>query len=225
MLGLAFLAALAVGAILSLLALGSPAVRAQDPPLTDDEAALLSLINGYRVENGLSPLGVSPTLTAAARWMSADMAENGYQGNHIDSLGRTTRQRMAAFGYAGTGWGEVIAWGQHTPEQVFQAWRNSSGHNQVMLISYFVVAGVGKAYDPESDYGWYWTVDFGDYDDSVPGSPTPTRTPTPTPSPTPSPTPTPTPTPSPTPTPTPAPGRSGGMPGGRQVVAGGLERR
>ena len=183
-LGLAFLAALAVGAILSLLAVGLPRVRAQAPPLTDDEAALLSLINDYRVQNGLSPLGVSPTLTAAARWMSEDMAENGYAGGHVDSLGRGPRERITAFGYVGSGWGEVIAWGQHTPEQVFQAWRNSPGHNDVMLQPYFVVAGVGNTADP-----WYWTVDFGDYDDSSSGWPTPTSTPTPKPSPTPTPTP------------------------------------
>jgi hypothetical protein len=216
-LGLAFLAALAVGAILSLLAVGLPRVRAQAPPLTDDEAALLSLINDYRVQNGLSPLGVSPTLTAAARWMSEDMAENGYAGGHVDSLGRGPRERITAFGYVGSGWGEVIAWGQHTPEQVFQAWRNSPGHNDVMLQPYFVVAGVGNTADP-----WYWTVDFGDYDDSDGSWPTPTITPAPTPSPTATPTatptptptrtPTPSPTPSPTPTPTPAPGRMVGCP-------------
>ena len=112
---LGFLAALAIGAILSLLLVGLPQVRGQTPPLTDDEATLLNLINDYRVQNGLSPLGVSPTLTAAARWMSEDMAENGYGGAHIDSLGRTALERMIAFGYVGSGWGEVIAWGQPTP--------------------------------------------------------------------------------------------------------------
>jgi len=212
-LGLAFLAALAV-AILSLLAVGSPAVRAQDPPLTNDEAALLTLINDYRVENGLSPLGVSPTLTAAARWMSEDMAANNYLG-HIDSLGRGPSERMAAFGYTG-GYmrGEIARGGSSTPEGAFEAWRNSPGHNAVMLTSGFAVAGVGKAVDLESYYGWYWTVDFGDYDDSGGSWPTPTSTPTPTPSPSPSPSPTvaPTLTPSPTPTPTPAPGRMVGCP-------------
>jgi len=89
-----------------------------------------------------------------------------------------------------------------------------------------VVAGVGKAVNLQSTYGWYWTVDFGDYDDSsgvLPTltptpSPTPTHTPTPTPSPTPTPTPspspspTPTPSPTPSPTPTPVPGRMVGCP-------------
>jgi hypothetical protein len=213
---LALLAALVVCAILSLLVVGLPQVRGQTPPLTDEEAALLSLINDYRVQNGLSPLGVSPTLTAAARWMSEDMAENGYQGNHIDSLGRNPPERMAAFGYAGTGWGEVIAWGQPTPGQVFQAWRNSPGHNDVMLMPYFVVAGVGEVYDPELTYGYFWTVDFGDRDDSDGSWPTATSTSTPTPSPTPSPTPAPTPTPAitstPTPSSTPTPGLMAGCP-------------
>lgn len=209
---LAFLAALAVGVALSLLAVGYPQVRGQTPLLTDDEAALLSLINDYRVQNGLSPLAVSPTLTAAARWMSEDMAANNYL-SHIDSLGRNPSQRMVAFGYTGASmWGEIIRGGSSTPEGAFEAWRNSPGHNALMLTSGFVVAGVGKAVNLESYYGWYWTVDFGDYDDSLEGWPTPTGTPTPTPSPTPSATPTRTPTPTPAPTPTPMPGHMVGCP-------------
>ena len=194
---LALPAALAVGAFLSLLAMGFPQARGLTPALNDDEAALLGLINDYRQDHGLSTLKVSPTLSAAARWMSEDMAANGYQGEHIDSLGRDPRERIQDFGYAGSGWGEIIAWGQDTPEEAFEAWRKSSGHNQVMLTAGFKVAGVGQAYNPQSLYGWFWTVDFGDRDDSLAGSPTPTPTPTATPSPTPTATPSPTPTPTP----------------------------
>jgi hypothetical protein len=119
---------------------------------------------------------------------------------------------MQAFGYTGSGWGEVIRVGSSTPEGAFEAWRSSPGHNQVMLTSYFVVAGVGKAVNLDSYYGWYWTVDFGDYDDSDGSWPTPTSTSTPTPSPTPSPTLAPSPTPAPTSTPTPTPGLMVGCP-------------
>ena len=206
---LALLAALAVAAALSLL-VGFPQARGQTPPLSDDEAALLTLINEYRVENGLSPLAVSPTLTAAARWMSEDMAANNYLG-HIDSLGRDPSERVAAFGYTGGSMrGEIARGGSPTPGGAFEVWRNSPGHNAVMLTSGFVVAGVGKAVNLESYYGWYWTVDFGDYDDSLEDWPTPTSTSTPTPSPTPTPTSTSTPTPVPSPTPT--PGRIMGCP-------------
>ena len=197
---LALLAALAVGAILSLLVVGLPQVRGQTPPLTDDEAALLALINDYRVQNGLSPLGVSPTLTTAARWMSEDMAEHNYLG-HIDSLGRNPSERMAAFGYAAAACearSSVAGAARRKAPSRPGATRRCTTRS--MLTSGFRGGRRWEGRQPRVDYGWYWTVDFGDYDDSDGSWPTPTSTSTPTPSPTPSPSPTPTP-----PTPTPAP--------------------
>ena len=130
---LAFLAALAVGAFLSLLVVGFPQARGQSPALSDDEAAVLALINQYRSEHGLFTLKVSPTLTAAARWMSEDIADHNCPG-HTDSLGRSPLQRMIAFGYTGaTMWGEIIQCGADTPEEAFEAWRTSPSHNAVML--------------------------------------------------------------------------------------------
>ena len=207
---LAFLAALAAGVVLSLLVVGSPQARGQTPAPSDDEAAVLGLISDYRSQHGLSTLKVSPTLTAAARWMSEDIADHNCPG-HTDSLGRSPLQRMIAFGYTGaTMWGEIIQCGAEKPEEAFEAWRTSPSHNDVMLKAGFVVAGVGKVYNPQSLYRYFWTVDFGDYDDSLAGSPTPTPSPSPTPSRTPSPTPSPTPAASPAPTPT--PGRMVGCP-------------
>jgi len=180
-------AALAVAAFASLLVVGQAHVRGQTPLLSEDEAALLALINDYRSEHGLPTLKVSPTLSAAARWMSEDMAEHDRM-NHTDSLGRSPSERLAAFGYTQASlWGEIIRAGSGTPQGAFEGWRSSPGHNAVMLTDGFVVAGVGKAYNPQSLYGWFWTVDFGDYDDSGVPLPTPTSIPTPTPTPTPTP--------------------------------------
>jgi len=176
-------AALAVAAFVSLLVVGQPQVRGQAPLLSEDEAALLALINDYRLQHGLSTLKVSPTLSAAAHWMSEDMAEHARM-NHTDSQGRNPSERLAAFGYTQASlWGEIIRAGTGTPQGAFDGWRSSPGHNAVMLTDGFVVAGVGKAYNPQSLYGWFWTVDFGNYDDG--GVPLPTPTPTPTPMPTP----------------------------------------
>jgi uncharacterized protein YkwD len=182
-------AALAAGAFVSLLMLGQSQVQGETSLLNEDEAALLVLINDYRLEHGLSALEVSPALSAAARWMSEDMAEHNCL-NHADSLGRSPAERMAAFGYTQASlWGEIIRAGGDTPEGAFEAWRNSPAHNAVMLTDGFVGAGVGKAYNPQSLYGWFWTVDFGDYSDSLiaslapslasapAASPTPTSTP------------------------------------------------
>jgi len=199
-LGLLFVAAL-------FLALATSPLGVASPQLGQDEQALLDSINVHRVDNGLSPLSISPTLTDAALWMSRDMAEKDYF-SHTDSVGRDPFQRMTDFGYNYNTWkGENLAAGSDTPQMTFQLWRDSPGHNANMLNANFVVVGVAKAYGPDSAYGWYWAAEFGGYDDG--GSPPPTGTPMPTPTPEPSPTSTPTPTPEPsptsTPTPTPAP--------------------
>jgi len=180
-------AVLAAGAFLSLLVLGYPQFRGQRPLLSEDEAAVLGLINDYRLQHGLSALKISPTLTAAAKWMSEDIAKHDYLG-HTDSLGRETVQRMADFGYTPTDtwglpqteqWNEIIS-GYDTPETYFGMWRNPHGNtNAIMLTDDFVVAGIGKAkaHNPQSRYMWYWTVDFGNYDDpqAISLTPSPTR--------------------------------------------------
>jgi uncharacterized protein YkwD len=174
-------------------------VAGQAPLLSGEEQALLENVNEYRIQNGLSPLTISPTLTEAARWMSQDMA-NGDYFSHTDSLGRNPFQRMAISGYdceAYNTWcGENLAAGVSAGSETFELWRNSPGHNGNMLNPNYVVAGIAAAFNQDSTYGWYWTLDMGGFDDS--GQPPPTATPEPTPM-------MPTLTPSPSPTATPQP--------------------
>ena len=175
----------------------------QQLKLDGEEQAFVELLNEYRLQNGISPLDVSPVLSSSARWMSEDMATIDYF-SHTDSLDRDFLQRMADFGYNYNTWkGENLAAGSDTATYTFQLWRDSPGHNSNMLNPNFRVIGVARVYDPDTTYGWYWTTDFGGFDDS--GSPPLTNTPTPTPTATPLP-PTPTATlPPPTPTATPPP--------------------
>lgn len=179
---LAIGAVLSVGAFVWLLVAGQPQVQGQASLPSEDGAALLVLINDYRLAHGLSTLKVSPTLSAAARWMSEDMAVHN-RLSHTDSLGRSPAERMADFGYEQASlWGEIVRSGFGTPEDAFEAWRNSPAHNAIMLTDGFVVVGVGKAYSPQSEYGWFWTVDLGDYDDSLTASTLSSSAPPPTPS-------------------------------------------
>lgn len=151
-------------------------VRAETPTLDAEEQAFLTEINTYRQRNGLAPLKLSPTLTAAAKWMSADMAAKNYF-NHTDSLGRDAFSRSKAFGYTySTYWGENIAAGNASAANTMVQWKNSPGHNANMLNASYKVIGIGRAYGAASTYRWYWTTDFGGYDDSA--APTPTPTPT-----------------------------------------------
>jgi uncharacterized protein YkwD len=134
------------------------------PTPVPDIGELVSLINGYRAENGLGPLVTSPALTQAAQWMSEDMAGNEYL-SHTDSLGRGNLGRLAAFGYdcrAYNTWcGENLAAGTATARGTLDAWRSSAGHNDLLLNADFVALGAGCAYNQGSTYGWYWALELG----------------------------------------------------------------
>ncbi len=134
--------------------------------LVSEEARFLTLINNYRTNRSLSALKISPKLTTAARWMSADMGANRYF-SHTDSKGRTSSQRMVAFGYTyNTYKGENIAAGYSTADAVFKAWLNSPTHLKVIQNPNYRAIGIGRVYTSGSPYGWYWTTDFGGYVDS-----------------------------------------------------------
>src|SRR5688500_1168709 len=60
--------------------------------LDPEETAFLGLINAYRNQNGLSPLGTATNLNRAAAWLAESMAVNSYF-SHTDSSGRGPSQR------------------------------------------------------------------------------------------------------------------------------------
>lgn len=200
-------AALALAAMLALGARGTEA----DPSFDSEEQAFLTLINNYRAQNGRAPLVTDCRLNSSADWFANDMATDNYwPSNHFDNEDppRGPGERAAAFGFNAPV-GENIAGGYTSAEAVFQAWSASSGHNANMLGNYAAI-GIGRAYNPNAQYGRYWVTDFALY---VPPPAQPSCTPPATPSPpasattttAPASTPTPAPTPTPTPTPTPAP--------------------
>jgi len=165
-----------------------------DASLDSEEKAFLTLINNYRQQNGLPKLAVSYTLTRAAAWKSADMANNNYFAH--DDLSRTWVQRIRDCGYGfNTYIGENIAAGYTTAQAVFDGWKNSPGHNANMLGANYTAIGIGRYYRQGSPYGWYWTTDFGGFDDgwmSIAGPPAPVSLTTPSPAWTPAPAATPT---------------------------------
>ena len=192
-------------ALAALVSLGARTTDA-DPSFDSEEQALLTLINDYRAQNGRAPLATDCRLNAAADWFANDMAiDNYWASNHLDNEDppRSPGERAAAFGFNAPV-GENIAGGFTTAEAVFQAWKESPGHNSNMLGNYAAI-GIGRAYHPNSQYGWYWVTDFAV---SVPAPAQPECAPPATPPPAPppaTPAPTPAPTPSETAEPTPQP--------------------
>jgi uncharacterized protein YkwD len=159
--------------------------------LDASELEVIALFNQARAQNGLAPYKVSPNLSRAAAWKSADPSatgSGGYEFSHTDSLGRLHIQRARDCGYSGSNVGENIAWGFGSAQSVVSAWLNSPGHRAAILGNYQVV-GVGRV-------GTAWSAMFGTVDDSVAAAVVVPATPTPFP---------PTSTPAPTAIPTPPP--------------------
>lgn len=125
-----------------------------------DVDSLVRLINQYRNSKGLPSLYEDKYLMNASCWMAGDMAAKNYF-SHTDSLGRTWDKRLTAFGVGTSYWrGENLAAGASTGLSVLNLWKNSPGHNAVLLNPNFRRIGVGVAYNINSTYDWYWAADF-----------------------------------------------------------------
>lgn len=152
---------------------------------TDGQNELLALINDYRLRNNLEPLEFEIRLEAASQWFAADMYEKQYF-SHTDSLGRDMSERLTAFDYPVDTWRVENLAVNYDPNDTFEAWRLSPGHNVNLLNDRVEKVGIGIA-------GNIWVFDAGQAGDMQPLPPLPTLgpvTPAPvvlTPAPTPSP--------------------------------------
>lgn len=137
-------------------------IVARAASLDSGESDLLSQVNSFRAARGLSTLVVSDSLTLAAKWMATDMSVNNYFA-HTSLDGRSPTQRMADAGYpAFSTWaGEDLAAGYSSATQVLQGWINSPAHLAVLTNPAYRAIGIGRSYSSGSQFGWYWTADFG----------------------------------------------------------------
>ncbi|MBI4734359.1 MAG: S-layer homology domain-containing protein [Rubrobacteridae bacterium] len=160
-----FVTALAAAIIAAMFIIPTTAISADT-----EETAIIDIINKYRAQNGLGKLTFSETLYKAAKGHSADMASRNYF-SHESLNGANFSDRIKAAGYStNTYLGENIAAGMTKASEAFDAWRKSPGHNSIMLGKNFKAVGIARVYNANSEYGWYWTADFGGYADSTASS-------------------------------------------------------
>jgi uncharacterized protein YkwD len=199
---------------------GASVPSSQPAPVAQSwQDQVLSLVNQARAAAGLGPLQMNAQLTAAAQKYSQYMAAARFFGHNAPD-GTTPPMRQQASGYNATLWGENIAAGQADPQAVMTAWMNSPDHRENILRPGFAEIGIGIYKDPNSQYGIYWTQEFGTRGEGSyqPPAPAPAPAPAATPAPASAPPPTfptetgtgasapgTTPTLTPVPTPTPAP--------------------
>ncbi len=94
---------------------------------------ILDAINAIRLEQGLSPVKLDPTLTKLAQYKADDMNTNNYVG-HTDSLGETISASARRMGLKLTGrLGENVAGGTVSPLYLQSGLSLSSGHRSNML--------------------------------------------------------------------------------------------
>ncbi len=124
-------------------------------------AQVLALVNEHRTELGLAPLATSGSLTGAAVWKARHMAAYTYMAHDDPAppVARGVGARLAACGYSGSGWGENIAYGYPSPEQVVAGWLASSGHRANIENPSFKAIGIGAA--ATAGGVLYWAQDFG----------------------------------------------------------------
>ncbi|MFD1706668.1 CAP domain-containing protein [Siminovitchia sediminis] len=126
----------------------------QNSQLSAYEQKVVELTNAERTKNGLAPLKVDTELSKVAREKSKDMSVNNYFDHNSPTYG-SPFDMMKQFGISYRTAGENIAMGQRTPEEVVNAWMNSSGHRANILSKDYTHIGVGHVAD-----GNYWTQQF-----------------------------------------------------------------
>ena len=105
-------------------------------------------------------LVMQPQLREAARCHTLDQAVNDFL-DHVGSNGSSLADRVDATGYFWYLLGENVAAGYDTAESVVQGWIDSPGHCVNLMEPLFTELGVGFAINPNTQYGTWWTQNFG----------------------------------------------------------------
>ncbi|MFG2331529.1 sigma-70 family RNA polymerase sigma factor [Streptomyces sp. NPDC048604] len=117
---------------------------------------VVALVNSERSKAGCGPVTGNALLDRAAQGHSEDMAARDFF-DHTNPDGDGPGERVTAAGYRWSTYGENIAMGQRTPQDVMNSWMNSPGHRANILNCSFKEIGIGI----HNAGGPYWTQVFG----------------------------------------------------------------
>ena len=139
-------AALLLAAAVSIVGPISHPARVEASTASDMEANLIKWINDARASRGVPRLTVGTKLTSYAGDRAAKMASQNRMA-HPSCLGCELNARDISWNTCG----EVIAsnnypWGYQAARTLFNSWKNSSGHWNLLMSPKFKRFGVGVAY-------------------------------------------------------------------------------
>ena len=101
---------------------------------------IVELVNVERAKEGLSALTLENDMTDAAM-VRAKEIQSSFSHTRPNGSSFATALKEAGVSYNRAG--ENIAWGQRSPEEVVNAWMNSSGHRANIMSASFSRIGVG----------------------------------------------------------------------------------
>ena len=106
----------------------------------DFASQVVALVNAERAKQGLSALTIDTKVQQAALVRAKESAQSF---SHTRPNGSSFSTALTEAGVSYRTAGENIAYGQSTPQQVMNAWMNSSGHRANILNKDFTTIGVG----------------------------------------------------------------------------------
>lgn len=104
---------------------------------------MLSYVNNYRSEVGVSPLSIDNSLNLAATIRAIEMSYSK-KFSHTRPDGTMCYSVVSDLGISTMSMGENIANGQKNVAAVSEAWKNSPGHYSNMVNDSFTKVGFGK---------------------------------------------------------------------------------
>ena len=132
---------------------------------SNQEKAMLCLVNRARESRGLEPLAAPRSLAGAAERKSGDILRCD-EFSH-EACGREFTYWIERSGYRGCSLGENIAYGSSgyaTPRRIFGLWMHSAGHRR-NILGRFTDIGIGlRVGELEGNDGAHvWTQEFGSH--------------------------------------------------------------
>jgi len=101
---------------------------------------VVTLVNAERAKEGLAPLSIDTKVQAAAQVRAVESEQSfSHTRPNGSSFATALKEQNVSYRRAG----ENIAWGQRSPEEVVNAWMNSSGHRANIMNPNFTKIGVG----------------------------------------------------------------------------------
>ena len=136
--------------------ISAPAPVTQAPSVVEN-SSFAGLLNGVRMDNGVSDLTFDARLGTAAQTHANDMYTNDYF-SHSGHQGDEVWDRVADTGYNWDRVGENIAKGQTSQAEVMNDWVNSPTHQPNNINPEFEDFGLGRA---GSGGDTRWVLVFG----------------------------------------------------------------